>query len=118
MVESETPVTQPDPRSRVALAGFLCSLGVIAASTLTVFAAYDAVPGMSSGEGVLLAIALFPLALVGTVLSVLGRTSTSRRGLAIAGLLFCLVYFVLLVLGAIVLYMLWSACARQVDGCI
>jgi hypothetical protein len=85
---------------------------------LAVFAAYDAVPGMSSGEAVLLAIALFPLALVGTVLSVWGRTSSTRRGLAIAGMLFCLVYFVLLVLGAIVLYIGWSACARQVDGCV
>jgi hypothetical protein len=73
---------------------------------------------LTSGEGALLAIATFPLAMLGTVLSVRGRTSSSRRGLAIMGLLFCLVYFILVVLEGVVLYMLSEACARQVDGCI
>jgi hypothetical protein len=96
----------------------MCSLGVLAASIVAVFAGYDRVPGMTSGEGVLLAIATFPFAVLSTVLSVRGRTSTTRRGLAITGVLFCLVYYVLMVLGAVVLYMGWSACASQVDGCI
>jgi hypothetical protein len=95
----------------------VCGLCVLAATALTLGAIANLVPLMSSGEGAILAIATFPLAVVGTVLSVRGRTSTSRRGRAIVGLLCRLVYFVLTVLEGIVLYMLAQACTRQVDGC-
>ena len=117
MVHPEAPITQPDPARRLALAGFVCGLGVLAATALAVLAIYDQGPVMSNGEGALLASATFPLAVLGSVLSVRGRTSASRRGLAIAGMLCCLVYFVLVVLEAVVLSLLGAACARQVDGC-
>jgi hypothetical protein len=118
MVHPEAPTTRPDPARRLARAGFVCGLGVLAATALAVLAIYGRLlPAMTSGEGALLVIATFPFAVLGSVLSVLGCRSISRRGLAIAGMLCCLVYNALVVFEAFVLYQLGQVCAQQVDGC-
>ena len=117
MVEPQAPVTRPDPKGRVALAGFVCGLGVLTATALAGGAIYERVPGTSSGEGALLAMATFPLAVRGMVLSVRGRTSSSQRGLAIVGLFCCFMYFFLVVLEGVAPYLLGQTCATQVDGC-
>jgi hypothetical protein len=118
MAQPEAPTTRPDPRRRLARAGFVCGLGVLAATALTVMAIYDLLlPTVTSGEGALLVITTFPSAVLGSVRSVLGLASTSRRGYAIVGMLCCLVYFVLVEIEAIVLYQLGQVCAQQVDGC-
>ena len=110
MVYPDAPTTRPDPARRLARAGFVCGLGVLAATTIAVLA-------VSNGWGVLLGIATFPFAVLGSVLSVLGCRSTSRRGHAIVGMLCCLVYFAFVVLGAVLLYQMGQGCAQQVDGC-
>jgi hypothetical protein len=108
----------PDQGRGLALAGFWCGLGAFIASVLAGISATSGVPGMSSGEGLLLAIAALPLALAGVILSFLGRKSTSRRGLAIAGLVFSLLFIGLFCLGAAVIEVSWSLCSRQPTGCI
>ncbi len=82
-------------------------------STLPKRETCDFLPGRNSGKGALLFVTALPLAYVGLILSFLGRKSTSRRGLAIAGLVFSLVFFAVLCLGVAAIIVGWWLCSRQ-----
>lgn len=107
----EVPTAQPDRGAGLALAGFLCSLTSLIAAVLAGIFASGAVAGLTSGEGVLLLVAAFPVALVGLILSVLGRHSTSRRGLAIAGAVLSPIFLVFLFVAVLVIYLSWTSCS-------
>ena len=82
------PTTRPDRGAGVALAGFLCGLVSFSALVVGVLVISGRVPGVTGdalGAGVVLVVAEFPVALVGLILSIRGRHSTSRRRLASAG---------------------------------
>ncbi len=111
------PTTRPDRGVGLALAGFLLSLAAFIAALLVTLVAlfeYDAVPGFSGVEGAWLLVATFPVALVGLTLSALGRHSTSRRGLAITGVVLSVLTLVLLLpimawLAAVIIGLLQSS---------
>ncbi len=117
----------PDREARAALAGFLCGLGSFIASVLaslnfsaglflTFFVSSGAEPGLSIGEVVLLLIVAFPVALVGLVLSVRGRHSTSRRRLARAGMIFSFLALVPFLVVLVVVSLTWTYCS--IHSCI
>lgn len=120
-VASATP---PDGWAGVALAGFVCGVVSFIASMLAGldyvvaiaairYSPGAATPGLSSGEVVLLIVGSFPLALVGLVLSMMGRRSTSRRRLAIAGTVLSLIALVPFAVLAVVLFEFVTYCSAH-----
>jgi hypothetical protein len=101
--DAERPASVSDWGAGLAIAGFLCGLGSIIALILAFIFGVGAVPGFSSSEGALLLVATFPVALVGIILSYLGRQSTSRRGLASAGMILSVTTMDLSFLGVVLL---------------
>jgi hypothetical protein len=118
-----------------ALAGFLCALVSFVASLVAVVLAsgtslvgnapllrrigpalqrlHDAaVPGATSGEGMLLFTAAFLIAVVGFSLSLGGRRSPSRRQLAVSGMLLSSLVVVCFCLVLVILYVGWSQAFR------
>jgi hypothetical protein len=121
------PLPAPDPVARLALAGFLCGLGsfiasmlaslnVIAGLFLTFFVSSGAEPGLSLSEVLLLLIAAFPVALVGLILSVRGRHSTTRHRLARAGIIFSCIALLPFVVAIVVVFQTLSYCS--IHSCI
>jgi ABC-type sulfate transport system permease component len=117
-------VTSPDRDASVALAGFLCglcsfiasavaSLNFIAGLFLTFIGRSGAEPGLSIGEVVVLLIAAFPVALVGLILSVRGRHSSSRRRLARSGMIFSCLALVPFFVAVVALSLTVSYCSMH-----
>ncbi len=108
-----------DWRAGVARAGFLC--GLISA-IVTVLAAFSflfslffyplsqELPVLSSGEVVLLLIAMTPVALIGLVLSASGWRSTTRHRQAVAGVALSAFALVPFVIAVLVIAISWTAC--------
>jgi hypothetical protein len=69
--------------------------------------------GLSSGEEVLLILGAAPLALAGLALSFRGRRSSSRRRLAIAGMILSLVALVPFAWLLVAIYELTSYCSAH-----
>jgi hypothetical protein len=88
------PMVQPDQGAGLAIAGFYCGLGSVVAPILAIILAVVHVPALPT----LLFLAAIPAAIVGVILSAMGRKSTSRGGLAIAGLILSIVALVLFLL--------------------
>jgi hypothetical protein len=92
------------------------SLFFIASELATMFV-NPPIPGLtyneivSSGEELLLLIAAFPVALVGLMLSIAGRHSTSRRRLALAGTVLSFIAILPLFVALLVVYLSWSRCS-------
>lgn len=124
----EMPTIVPDRSARLALTGFLCGLVSFVASMLASFnyfanqllrnniqLVHDNIlstirPSMSEGEVVLLLMAAFPVALVGLILGVQGRHATSRRWLALTGMIFSVITLIAFSYALVELYLAWSPC--------
>jgi hypothetical protein len=102
-----------DRAAGLAVAGFVCGLLSVMASLLAALLASGALPGGTSGEGLLVLIAAGAVAFVGLPLSFLGRHSTSRRRWALPGMVFSALTLILLALVLVMTYLSWSTCANS-----
>ncbi len=131
----EVPAAQPDRGAGPALAGFLCALVSVVASLVALVLAGDVnlfsnaplvwrlgpalqrlhdavVPGATSGEGMLLFTAASLVAVVGFSLSLGGRRSTSRRSLAVSGMLLSALVVVCFSVILVLLSIAWAQVFR------
>lgn len=109
--EAHPGAARPTRGDRLALAGFVCGLVSLGAGLLAGLLAIQAIPDGSSGEALLLLIAMVPVEVVGLALSILGRHAPSRRGLARAGMVLTATPLVLFVLVVILVILSWVRCA-------
>lgn len=93
-----------------ARAGFLCGLTSLAIALVAGVFASGAVPGLTSGEGMLLLLASLPVALAGLLLSALGLRTPARRRQALTGITVSLLALLPFLLGVLVIYLSWSRC--------
>lgn len=116
---SDIPPTWPDRYARVAVAGLICGLTSLIPALLLLGAifGFHTLSGLSLGADELLIGGAFLLALIGLLVSVQARYSTSRRWLAIVGAVLCALVAVTLVLEvAYVFHALYMACQRNVGN--
>jgi hypothetical protein len=104
--DEEVAMVQSDREAGFALAGFLLSLAAFTAALLGLVFAFGVGPDWGIGGGIVLIAAVIPVASVGYILAAWGRSSMSRRGLAIAGM----------VLGALVMVFFFVLMARLFYG--
>lgn len=105
------PVAQPDRGAGPALAGLICAVVSIVATVTGAAFAVGLVPGPTSGEGLLMMLGAFVLALVGLFLSLAGCHSTSRHTQAVVGLVLSCCGLAPFVLALVVTAIGWARCA-------
>jgi hypothetical protein len=123
---SDHPVTSPDRGARLALSGFLwglvgCIVSMLASLNFLAglflynfFVTHQGgIQPLSISEVLLLLVVAFPAAVVGLILSVRGRHSTSRRRLARAGMIFSFIALIPFVVALVVLTITFSYCSMH-----
>lgn len=111
--DTSPPAAAPEPGRSAALAdaGFVCGLGgLIALSLAYAFGVARWIPGLE-GPAAFLLVGAFPLALAGIRLSVAGRRSPARHGLASASALLSLAVMIAALLGIGWLALGWWECS-------
>lgn len=106
-----TSVAQSDHGAGKALAGLICAVASILATLTGAAFAAGFVPDRTSGEGLLVMLGAFVLALVGLFLSLAGRHSTSRRRHAVTGIVLSCIGLAPFVLAITVTAIGWIRCA-------
>ena len=93
-----------------AIVSILAGLNFLVSFAAALYLPSLTVPSLSSGEVILLLLAVCPVALVGLALSILGWRSTTRNRQAVAGVALCSLALLPIAVGILVIYLSWSQC--------